>query len=155
MSQRQALVVDDAAANRDFLARLLGGANFEVLAYGTGKAALAAISCRTDLPLAIVDMKLPDMSGIELVCQLRQRFPDTYLVIATMFDERSMMEEAFSKGCNVFLVKPHGFMELFKRLMTGKLEEMRNTPPLIIDQFGPRIFKTATQTAAKVVARPV
>jgi CheY-like chemotaxis protein len=156
MSQGQALVVDDAAANRDFLARLLGGANFEVIAFGTGKAALSAVSSQTELPLAIVDMKLPDMNGMELVCQLRQRFPRTYLVIATMYDERSMMEEAFSKGCNVFLVKPHGFMELFKRLMTGKLEEMLDNPPLIIDQFGPRLFKTATQTAAKIAAvKPV
>ncbi len=94
-----------------------------------------------ELTLAMVDMKLPDMHGLEVTTALRQRFPDTLIVIATMYDAYSLMEEAFSKGCNVFLVKPHGFMELFKRLTTAEMSELRTTQCLVIDQYGPRVFK--------------
>jgi len=151
MTERIALAVDDASANRDFLERLLGGAKFKVLGAGTGAAALKAISGLDKLALAVVDWKLPDTTGLQLACEIRTRFPETYLVIATMYDERSMMEEAFAKGCNVFLVKPHGFMELFQRLMTTDVDTLRAGPNTIIDQYGPRLFKGSTNTVPKVV----
>jgi hypothetical protein len=60
--------------------------------------------------------------------------------MATMLDERSLMEQAFANGCNVFLVKPHGFMELFRRLQEiGPDPEQLNR--MIIDQYGPRPFR--------------
>jgi two-component system chemotaxis response regulator CheY len=141
MTERTALVVDDVPANREFLERLLTTAHFTVTGFGSGKAALSAIGDMDELTLAMVDMKLPDMHGLEVTTALRQRFPDALIVIATMYDAYSLMEEAFSKGCNVFLVKPHGFMELFKRLTTAEMSELRTTQCLVIDQYGPRVFK--------------
>jgi CheY-like chemotaxis protein len=151
MMERTALAVDDASANRDFLERLLGGAKYKVLGAGTGASALRAIAGLEKLELAVVDWKLPDTTGLQLACEIRNRFPETYLVIATMYDERSMMVEAFEKGCNVFLVKPHGFMELFQRLLSSDVETLRSVPNTVIDQYGPRMFKGTTQTMPKVV----
>lgn len=153
MDERKALAVDDASANRDFLERLLGGAQFKVLSAGNGETALKIMEGLQKLELAVVDWKLPDTTGLELACKIRERFPDTYLVIATMFDERSMMEEAFAKGCNVFLVKPHGFMELFQRLITTDVNVLRAAPSTIIDQYGPRLFKASTNSVPKVVVQ--
>lgn len=150
MTERIALAIDDASANREFLERLLGGAKFKVISAGTGYGALKAADELSSLSLAMVDMKLPDMSGLDLIPKLRDRFPRAYLVIATMLDERSAMEAAFAAGCNVFLVKPHGFMELFQRLMTNEIDKMSDGPPLIIDQYGPRQFKATTQTIPKL-----
>jgi CheY-like chemotaxis protein len=151
MNERKALAVDDASANRDFLERLLGGAQFKVLGAGTGAAALKVVEGLDKLELAVVDWKLPDTTGLELACEIRARFPETYLVIATMYDERSMMAEAFARGCNVFLVKPHGFMELFQRLITTDIEKLRAAPNTIIDQYGPRLYKESTNTVPKVL----
>jgi CheY-like chemotaxis protein len=139
--ERTALVVDDVPANREFLERLLATARFNVTGVGSGKAALQAMVDMNALTLAMVDMKLPDMHGLEVTVALRQRFPKALLVIATMYDSYSLMEEAFTKGCNVFLVKPHGFMELFKRLTTLDMNEILSTQRLVIDQYGPREFK--------------
>jgi CheY-like chemotaxis protein len=138
---RTALVVDDVPANREFLERLLATARFTVTGVASGKAALQTIADIEELTLAMVDMKLPDMHGLEVALALRQHFPRTLIVIATMYDSYSLMEEAFSKGCNVFLVKPHGFMELFKRLTTMEIDDILNTQRLVIDQYGPRVFK--------------
>lgn len=147
MNTRTALVVDDAPANRDFLERLLNGAKFKVIGASSGQKALTAVADLKELTLAVVDMKLPDMSGLKLMTELHQRFPTTLLVIATMFDERNMMEEAFRQGCHIFLVKPHGFVELYQRLMTGDVKLIREGPHLLIDQYGPREFKlTASQS---------
>lgn len=141
MTERLALVVDDVGANREFVVRLLNGAKFKVISGSTGKAAHELIVEHDELPMAIVDMKLPDMSGLDLIVELRKKFPKSYLVVASMYDERSTMEKAFSAGCNVYLVKPHGFMELYKRLCQSELSALCDEPPLIVDQYGPRLFK--------------
>ena len=141
---RKALVVDDEPANRDFLERLLAQAKFAVHGEASGKAALAAVADWDDLALAMVDMKLPDMNGLQLTTELRARFPKAHIVIATMYDERSLMEKAFSNGCDIFLVKPHGFMELFQRLVKTDGGVMGGHRHLIIDQYGPRPFRRIT-----------
>lgn len=136
-----ALVVDDEPANCDFLVRLLQQANMNVGGAYTGADALELAAKTPNLMLIVIDHRLPDMSGVELLIQLRIQFPDAMICMATMHDERSLMERAFAEGCDVFLVKPHGFMELFKRV--------KETPPgtvdaherLIIDQYGPRAYR--------------
>jgi CheY-like chemotaxis protein len=150
MTQRIALTVDDVGANREFLERLLTGAKFEVLSAATGGEAFSLIEKVDELPLAVVDMKLPDMSGLQLIGHLRQKYPKSYLVIASMYDERSKMVAAFDIGCNAYLVKPNGFMELFQRLMTVELDALREDQPLIVDQYGARHFKGTTGLFPKV-----
>lgn len=141
MADRIALVVDDTPANRDFLERLLKQARFDVRGAGSGGDALAQMKAVDQLALALIDIQLPDMSGLQLTERLRQRYPNAYLVVATMHDERSLMQSVFEKGGNCFLVKPHGFMDLFQRLTTASLDDLREGDPLMIDQYGPRPFK--------------
>ena len=143
MSKKQALIVEDTAANRVFFERLLIQAGFDVTGVETGKAALEHSSQIDNLLLAVLDMEIPDINGLELTVRLRKDFPEACIIIATMHDERSLMQSAFDKGCDVFLVKPHGFMELFKRLTTEGSIGLHANRPLIIDQFGPRPFKVA------------
>jgi DNA-binding NarL/FixJ family response regulator len=72
--------------------------------------------------------------------KLRQRYPAARMVMATMLDERALMAKAFENGCNVFLVKPHGIMELFRRIQQhGTEDEEMNR--MIIDQYGPRPYR--------------
>lgn len=141
MAERLALVVDDVGANREFVVRLLNGVKYKVLSASTGKAALQLIALEDEMPLAIIDMKLPDMSGLDLVTELRRKFPAAYLVVASMYDERSTIEKAFTAGCNVYIVKPHGFMELYKRLSKSELPALCAEPHQVIDQYGPRLYK--------------
>lgn len=141
MAERLALVVDDVGANREFLVRLLAGAKYKVISASTGAAAQQLITSQDELPLAIVDMKLPDMSGLDLISELRKKFPKAYLVVASMYDERITIDKAFTAGCNVYLVKPHGFMDLFKRLLQSEAGTLCAEPALVIDQYGPRAFK--------------
>lgn len=143
MSSKPAIVVDDNSANRDFLERLMVSAGFDVEGASTGKETLDIAEQHSELKLALVDMELPDMNGIQLTAALRARFPDAYIIVATMHDDFSLIEAVFSKGGNVFLVKPHGFMELYKRLVSTDLAVLRTSPCMVIDQYGPRPFESS------------
>ena len=142
MSNKIALVVDDTPANRDFLERLLAQAGFEIRGASSYKQAMEAVTELESLQMAVVDIQLPDASGLRLTEDLRKKFPDAYIVVATMFDERSLIERVFQRGGNVYLVKPHGFIELFKRVTTHDLKELLKDDHLVIDQYGPRIVSS-------------
>ena len=143
MSNKTALVIEDTDANRIFFERLLTQAGFQVRGARNGAEALAEMNTIDDLALAVIDMEVPDMNGLDLTTHLRNRYSDACLVVATMHDEVSLMSSAFSRGCDVFMVKPHGFMELFKRLTTTGSVGLHACRPLVMDQFGPREFKLA------------
>jgi CheY-like chemotaxis protein len=141
MIQKTALIVEDTAANRIFFERLLQQAGFEVTGVESGHDALQKMNESDTWSLALIDMEIPDISGLELTLRMRERCPQACIVVATMHDERSLMQSAFDKGCDVFLVKPHGFMDLFKRLTTEGTVRIHENRPLVVDQYGPRVFR--------------
>lgn len=150
---RHAIVIDDEPANRDFLERLMSLAGFTVTGAGSAEEAHRKIAAMPHLALALVDQELPDIRGVDLIRALRAGHTDALLVMATMHDGRDLIEEAFVAGVDVYLVKPHGFMELFKRLKeTGS--DMTELRRLVIDQYGPRPFKGKVQPAAPFVSPP-
>lgn len=120
-------------------------AGFNVKAAATGKDALAIVEGEPTLTLAIIDMELPDMNGIQLTATLRARYPDAYIVVATMHDDYALIEAVMQKGADVFLIKPHGFMELYRRLTTNDLSVLRRQGAVVIDQYGLRPFNTAVK----------
>jgi DNA-binding NtrC family response regulator len=139
-----ALVVDDEFANRDFMVRLLQQTQIKVRGAGTAEQALAIIEeLGTQIVLVMLDHQLPDKSGIELLKDIREKLPEAKILMATMHDERSMMREAFALGCTGFMVKPHGFMELYKTIKNvvedpSVLEQLDN---LIFDTHGTRPWR--------------
>lgn len=138
---RFALVVDDEPANRDFLVRLLQQARLEVQGASTAEEARTIAQAAEHLDLIVVDNKLPDMDGVDLMVELHTRYPAAHMIMATMLDERALMDKAFACGCDVFLVKPHGFMELFRRIQGAQSTGENTLKCVIIDQYGPRPYR--------------
>src|SRR6185369_12990912 len=93
-----ALVVDDEPANRDFLERLLATASFKVTGAASGAEGLKAAKAVPSLALALVDQELPDSTGLEIIAKLRADYPDSVLVMATMHDDRTLIDQAFEAG---------------------------------------------------------
>jgi CheY-like chemotaxis protein len=139
-----ALVVDDEPANRDFLERLLAQTKLAVNGASEPNAALEIVETLGDkIKLIMLDRQLPGISGVELLKQLREKLPTAKIVMATMHDDRAMIEEAFAVGCNAFLVKPNGFMELFHMIkdVCDDLSCLDKLDNLIFDHHGSRPWR--------------
>jgi len=143
MSSNVALVLDDTDANRQFFERLLAQAAFQIAGASTGHDALT-LAQEQSIVLAIIDIEIPDMSGLEVLARLRKLHPQACLIVATMHDEQSLMASAFGRGADVFLVKPHGFIDLFRRLQAQGALGLHEARPLVIDQYGVRSFTAST-----------
>jgi two-component system KDP operon response regulator KdpE len=108
------LVVEDEPEIRRFLRSSLGAEGYRVVESETG--ARGAIDAGTHKPdLAIVDLGLPDVDGIEVIRRIRGWSPMPILVLSARAQERSKIE-ALDAGADDYVTKPFGVGELLARV---------------------------------------
>ncbi len=99
------LVVDDEPLIRDTLAEFLTQEGFGVTACASGEDAIArAAESRFDI--ALCDVQLPGIDGIELLTRLLQLNPETFVVLITAYATVENAVEAFQRGAHDYLMKP-------------------------------------------------
>jgi putative nucleotidyltransferase with HDIG domain len=99
------LVVDDDEAVRAIISRFLGSRGYKVDGVGSGPAALETLA-RSRFPLAVFDVEMPSMSGVELVRHALKADPDLAIVMLTGADDAATATEALSSGAFDYLTKP-------------------------------------------------
>ena len=99
------LVVDDEALIRDTLAEYLHQEDFAVDACASGEAALDLVAARR-YDIAICDIQLPGIDGIELLERLLKLSPQTFVLLVTAFATVENAVEAFQRGAHDYLMKP-------------------------------------------------
>ena len=116
---RTVLIVDDSSAMRAFVRAALEGSDehFEVIEASSGFDALRVLP-RQGVALAIVDINMPHIHGLELIAMLRgnERYKDMpLLVISTESTERDR-ERALQLGATDYLIKPFDAEALLDRV---------------------------------------
>ncbi len=114
------LVADDERSLRELLAIVLRREGHEVLLAENGRAALAALG-RGPVDLLISDIKMPDMSGVEVLRAAKQADPGLPAIMMTAFASTETAVEAMRLGACDYLIKPFDVDEL-KLKVREKLE---------------------------------
>jgi len=99
------LVVDDDPSVRNLLARLLTDTGRLVETAADGPSALTA-SHRTAFDLAMIDLRLPGLTGSELAALFARRHPDTAVIIASGLDDVATAVACMRAGACDYLTKP-------------------------------------------------
>lgn len=99
------LLVEDQAGTRAALAEALRLDGLEVTgAYASGEEAVAALDgARAEV--ALVDLGLPRLSGVEVIRAVRRRRPDIAVLVLTVFDDAPRVVEAIEAGAQGYLLK--------------------------------------------------
>ena len=111
------LVVDDEAQIREYEGSLLAELGHEVLTAGDGAEAVRV--AREQQPdLLLLDIMMPEMSGIEVCQQLRAdpRTRDIRIIVVSGLDSKRALEESIIAGADDFLAKPIHALELMVRV---------------------------------------
>ncbi|MGA7750997.1 MAG: sigma-54 dependent transcriptional regulator [Gallionella sp.] len=125
MRSLQLLIVDDEPAIRQVVAAHLRKAGYSIEQAGDGEAAMERLS-RGDIDIALCDIKLPGMSGIELLRQARAANIDTAFIMMTAFASVDTAIEAIKAGAADYMIKPLNNEELLHRLTkVGDLRGLR------------------------------
>ena len=112
------LLVDDERQILTILQETLSTAGFRVTACESGKAALGALADHQP-DLMVTDLKMPGMSGLELLKEVRELTPDTQVVILTGFGDMNSAIEALRLGAYDYLQKPVDAERLIQTLRNG------------------------------------
>jgi DNA-binding NarL/FixJ family response regulator len=110
-------IVEDNLGTRTNLVALLGGdARLRLLnAYATGEEAVRGIP--TDPPdVALVDIKLPGMNGVECVAKLKAKLPSLRVLILTTYQETDLIFNCLRAGANGYLLKETPAAELIQSI---------------------------------------
>ena len=129
-SKAEVLVVDDEVQIRRLLGSILEEAGYKVRKVETGQAALAEAASRPP-DIILLDLGLPDMSGIEVLKQLRV-WNHAPVLILSVFGEESNKVAALDAGADDYLTKPFGESELLARLraLLRRVQPADDTNPL-------------------------
>jgi putative nucleotidyltransferase with HDIG domain len=99
------LVVEDDTNVRDFCVRLLRINGYQVAAAENGRVALARLG-EGQYDLVFTDLQMPEMGGMELLHELRQRYPDTDAIVFTAHATVETARQALKLGAFDYLTKP-------------------------------------------------
>ena len=116
------LVVDDQKLTCEQLKMILEKKGHEVHTAVSGQEALKRLT-EGVFSLVITDLKMPGMDGLELLKQIKRRYPEISSVVMTAKGTIDTAVQAMKLGANDFLVKPFGAEEI--SLVTAKTLEQR------------------------------
>jgi DNA-binding NtrC family response regulator len=108
----RALVVDDESSLRTALFRILDRQGFQVVTANAKREAEAVITTETPYDLALIDLRLPDGDGLELMTKLRQMHPACQVIILTGHGTIENAVKATQMGAYHFITKPFNMEEL-------------------------------------------
>ena len=113
--QDRVLVVDDDEKNLRLMKMRLLSEGFEVQEASTGQAALEQVEPFAP-HLVLLDIKMPQISGLDLLKELRARGQDFPVVMMTAYGSEAIAVEAFTLGADDYLIKPFDTAMAARRL---------------------------------------
>jgi len=118
------LVVDDEPAARRSLASLLRHAGYSIVEAGSGREALDTIT-RQRFDLVILDLKMPDLDGNQVLAKARPVAQDAVFIILTAFGTLDSAVAALRNGAFDYLLKPSSLQEIVHSVEAGLAERQQ------------------------------
>jgi DNA-binding response OmpR family regulator len=121
------LIIDDEASLRQTMARILQRAGYEVTTAISGKEGLALIS-EHPFDLLYLDIRMPDVSGLELLKDIHAKFPELPVILFTAQPDLNSAVEALRRGATDYLLKPlkpQTVLDRTQAILIGRQKERR------------------------------
>ena len=109
------LVVDDEESIRNALARALAAQGFDVINASTGEEAIRAVR-RHKIACILLDVRLPDANGADLVLQILELEPNAAVLMLTAVDDAASATLCMQRGALDYLTKPVDLTDLTRAI---------------------------------------
>ncbi|HET9252130.1 MAG TPA: sigma-54 dependent transcriptional regulator [Candidatus Eisenbacteria bacterium] len=124
MTKASILIIDDDDTIRYFLPRDLEAEGFQVTTAETGQAGLRALE-RETVDLVLLDIRLPDLTGIEVLQRIRAQWPDQIVVMLTGEPDHETAVSAMRLGARDYLTKGKPIREELLLVLERELSNQR------------------------------
>lgn len=145
------LIVDDDPSIRKVMAAILEEKGYKVDTAETGKIAIQ--KTRTKFyNLALLDIRLPDMEGTELLTQMKQTTPPMIKIMVTGYPSLQNAVEALNKGAHAFIIKPLNIDQALK-IIENLLEKQKESLTMTQDRIAEFIETRAKQLEQEAITK--
>jgi DNA-binding NtrC family response regulator len=123
------LIVDDDESIRKVLSAILADEGYEVDTAGNGKEAIDKSNEKL-YNLALIDIRLPDMEGVEILAKIKVTVPKMRKIIITGFPSLQNAVAALNKGADAYIMKPfdvENILTAIKEQLSKQQEEKKFT----------------------------
>jgi two-component system, chemotaxis family, chemotaxis protein CheY len=103
---KRVLVIDDSSAVRQQIRNTLASAGFEIVEAMDGLDGLEKLRTMTDINLALCDVNMPRMTGLEMMLEVQREGLTTPILMLTTEGQPSMIRRARDAGAKGWIVKP-------------------------------------------------
>lgn len=132
-------IVEDNQGTRESLAKLLGRSPGLQCLYACATAEEALQRIPRERPdVALVDINLPGMSGIECVAELKRRMPDLQVLMLTTYEESDLIFNSLRAGANGYLLKnmpPDELVQAVEQVQAGGAPMSIRIARKVVDHF--------------------
>lgn len=112
------LVVDDHALSRDLFCKVLTSAGYAVWAASDGMNAIRHME-ETRFDIVLTDLSMPQMDGLELLTKIRDRWPDSHVVLHSSVLTQRVARLARMEGAYACLSKSFDTVQLLKTIASA------------------------------------
>ena len=113
------LIVDDSDFSRKSISDMLSGPNYEVIGEAANGREAINVLKESNAHIIILDIVMPEMSGLELAEFITQNFNDVSIIMISSLAQENIVIDAISAGASDFLQKPFD-----KRTLTNSIDKL-------------------------------
>ncbi|KGF15638.1 regulator [Peptostreptococcus sp. MV1] len=145
------LILEDEIGIRSFVSINLKREGYEVIEAGTGSEAIEKLDSETNISLALLDIMLPDMSGIDVCRYIREKYENMGVIMLTAKSQEDDKIEGFVAGADDYIIKPFSIKELLFRVsaLIRRVKKDNDTrkssildiPPFSLDTNKRKLYK--------------
>lgn len=149
------LILEDEIGIRSFVSINLKREGYEIIEASTGQEAIEKMTSEKDIKLALLDVMLPDISGIDVCKFIRQNFDQVGIIMLTAKAQEDDKIEGFISGADDYIVKPFSIKELLVRV-SALLRRIKKeddaiksseivSSPFVLDLDKRKLFKNSNE----------
>ncbi len=145
------IIIDDDENIRKVLETILEDEGYTVESVSTAKSAIERAK-RSFYNLALIDIRLPDMEGIELLTKMRATKPKMRKVIITGYPTLQNAIEAVNRGADAYIMKPFDMESVLKTIkdqLKKQEEEKKYTQEKVAEFIETRVKELTMEAEAK------
>ncbi len=124
MREEKVLIIEDDENTRKLVREMLQREGFRCRTAGDGREGLKIFDLENHFSLVLVDIKMPGVSGLEVLEKIKRRAPETGVIILSGITEVDVAVESMRRGADGYITKPFKLKELIA--VVEKVVEKRN-----------------------------
>ena len=157
ISPKRILIVDDHPMMRTGLAQLIGNEpDLKVCAEADNAGQAINLVSKEKFDLALLDISLPDKSGLELIKDIRALRPDLPVLVVSMHDEMIYAERVLRAGGRGYIMKQEGgekFLQAIRQVLAGQIFVSEKMSARILEVFSGRQPEKSSSPVQKLSDR--